>query len=202
MFSYKTILHPVRTKISVGTCRFFASLSPCEREEEARSFLEQVKKDLTGASHHAFAFRLGVGDKLFARFDDDGEPAGTAGQPMLSVLEKFDLTNVVVVGTRYFGGVKQGIGGLIRAYRACAEAGVKAAPICKKWLTERALLEVPYDYLGAAIREVEALAGEVLKFEYGQKVTVEITIPSQEKENLSRRLASVSRGKAEARFLG
>jgi putative IMPACT (imprinted ancient) family translation regulator len=108
MYSYKTVAAAVRTKTAVGACRFYASLSFC-RTEEARSFLQKVREELTSATHHAYAFRLGVGDKLLARCDDDGEPAGTAGPPMLAVLEKADLTNVIVVGTRYFGGVKLGV---------------------------------------------------------------------------------------------
>ena len=118
MYSYKTIADDVRTRIAVGACRFYASLSPCRSEEEVRSFLSRVKEELPGATHHAYAYRLGVGDALLARCDDDGEPAGTAGPPMLAALEKAELTNVIVVGTRYFGGVKLGIGGLIRAYRS------------------------------------------------------------------------------------
>ena len=125
IYSYKTIAAEVRTKIAVGACRFYASLSFCRSEEEAHLFLQKVKEDLPGATHYAYAYCLGVGDALRARCDDDGEPAGTAGPPMLAVLEKEALTNIIVVGIRYFGGVKLGLGGLVRAYRFCAEAGVK-----------------------------------------------------------------------------
>ncbi|HAA34201.1 MAG TPA: YigZ family protein [Firmicutes bacterium] len=196
MYSYKTIADSVRTKIAVGACRFYASLSSCRSEEEARSFLSRVKEELPGATHHAYAYRLGIGDALLARCDDDGEPAGTAGPPMLAALEKAELTNVIVVGTRYFGGVKLGIGGLIRAYRSCAEAGVKAARICIRELKARVLLQVPYDYLGAVIREVEAGGGEVLTFNYSQDVALEILLPYGEMQRISERIAGVTRGQA------
>lgn len=197
IYSYKTIATDVRTKIAVGACRFYASLSFCRSEEEARSFLRKVKEELTGATHHAYAYRLGVGEALLARCDDDGEPAGTAGSPMLAVLEKEDLTNVIVVGTRYFGGVKLGLGRLVRAYRSCAEAGVKAACICTRELNAKALLQTPYDCLGAVIREVEACGGKTLAFNYGQYVSLEILLPLKQIETIIERIASASRGQAE-----
>ncbi|MGI5875724.1 MAG: IMPACT family protein [Dethiobacteria bacterium] len=196
MYRYKTIAQTLRTKIAVGACRFYASLSPCVTEEEARSFISRTKEELPGATHHAFAYRLGFGDRLLARCDDAGEPAGTAGPPMLAVLEKVELTNVVLVGTRYFGGVKLGVGGLIRAYRACAEAGVNEAHILEKELMSALTIHTPYDYLGAVLREVEAGEGKVVKFDYGQGVNLEIAIPFRQVQALPERIASASQGKA------
>lgn len=196
MYSYKTIAAPVRTKIAVGACRFYASLTYCEREEQARSFVERVKGELTGATHHAWAFRLGLGGKMLARCDDAGEPAGTAGPPMLAVLENEDLTNLIVIGTRYFGGVKLGVGGLIRAYRSCAEAGVRASRICTRELKEKVLLEVPYDYLGPVVREIEAASGEILDFRYGDDVKIMVILPQRKMDGFHGRIADASRGKA------
>ncbi|NLJ55753.1 MAG: DUF1949 domain-containing protein [Firmicutes bacterium] len=196
VYRYRTIAAGVRTKIAVGACRFYASLSFCRTEEEARAFISGVPAELPGATHHAHAYRVGVGAELLARCDDAREPAGTAGPPLLSVLEKEQLTNVVVVGTRYFGGVKLGIGGLIRAYRACAEAGVEAATICVRELMARAVLQVPYDYLGAVVKEIEAAAGKVLNFHYGQDVTLECKVPLRKMEELPGRIAAAGRGRA------
>ncbi len=192
--AYKTIEQPIRVKSAVGSCRFYASVTPCVTEGEARRFLEQVKEELPGATHHAFAFRLGVGDSILARSDDAGEPAGTAGSPMLGVLEKYDLTNLMLVGTRYFGGVKLGIGGLVRAYRACAESGIQGASICQRELQARIILRIPYDYLGAAVQQVESLQGKVVDFIYGQEVTLEILIPQRWKDDLLDQVASVCKG--------
>lgn len=196
VYRYRTVAAGIRTKIAVGACRFYASLDFCRTEEEALAFIRRVQEELAGATHHAYAYRLGLGDKLLARCDDAREPAGTAGPPMLGVLEKEKLTNVVVVGTRYFGGVKLGIGGLVRAYRSCAEAGVKAADICVRELMSRAVLQVPYDYLGAVVREIEAGAGEVLHFRYGQDVSLEFVLPLREMVKLPGRIATASRGQA------
>ena len=176
MYSYKR-LQSRENSNSCGACRFYASLSFCCSDKEARLFLHEVKEELTSATHHAYAYRLGLGDALIARCDDAGEPAGTAGPPMLAVLEKADITNVIVVGTRYFGGVKLGVGGRVRAYRSCAEAGVQAARIYTRKLKAKVLLQVPYDYLGAVVREVEASSGETLDFQYDNDVCLEILIP-------------------------
>ena len=135
-----------------------------------------------------------MGAQILARSDDAGEPAGTAGPPMLGVLEKNELTNLVLVGTRYFGGIKLGIGGLVRAYRACAEAGIKEASIRKQEIREQKRFMVPYDYLGAVVREVETVGGEVARFEYGQLVVLDIVFPLKEKNDLLNRIKSVCKG--------
>jgi uncharacterized YigZ family protein len=196
MYRYKTIAQTLRTKIAVGACRFFASLAPCLTEKEARSFIDRTKEELPGATHHTFAFRLGFGEQMLARCDDAGEPAGTAGPPMMGVLEKAELTNIVLVGTRYFGGVKLGVGGLIRAYRACAEAGISKARILEKELMSTLDIHTPYDYLGAVLREVEASEGKAVKFDYGQGVNLKVIVPFRQAQYLPERLASVSQGKA------
>ena len=200
MFEYRTIGAMVQVKIPVGACRFYASLAPVATEKDAKEYLEAVQEQLPGATHHATAYRLGWGDKMLARSDDDGEPAGTAGLPLLSVLEKADLTNVMLVGTRYFGGVKLGIGGLIRAYRACGEAGVNAAPILHQELQVRLELVVPYDYLGAVEREIKAREGEVLQHGFDQQVVLDILVPLRKLDGFSERMAGVSRGEAKIRY--
>ncbi len=196
MFKYRSVSGPSRSRIPVGACRFIASLSPCETEEEAREFINLVKEELPGATHHAYAYRLGLGEKTLARFSDDGEPALTAGPPMLGVLEKEKLTNIVLVGTRYFGGVKLGIGGLVRAYRSCARAGVREAAICEKELQTEILLRVPYDYLGGILKEIEAREGKVIEYRYLQDVQIRGRLPLREKDLFARRAAEISRGTA------
>ncbi len=196
MFKYRTVSSRSRVKIAVGACRFICSLSPGETEEEANAFINLVKEELPGATHHAYAYRLGLGEKLLARFSDDGEPALTAGPPMLGVLEKEALTNVVLVGTRYFGGVKLGIGGLVRAYRSCALAGVREALICEKELQTDFKIRVPYDYLGGVMKEIEAREGKVLDFIYRQDVQISGRVPLREKKTLISRVIDVSRGAA------
>lgn len=200
--SYKTILEFQRTKIAVGACRFFASLAPCASEGAARQFLGQVKAALPGARHHAFALRIGQGERVLSRCDDAGEPAGTAGPPMLSVLEKHDLTDLVLVGSRYFGGVKLGIGGLIRAYRACAEAGIAEATITTREIMQQVTLVIPYDFLGAVVRELESAGGEARRFLYEEEVTLESFISWNKLDDCLQRIQSVTKGQARVSING
>ncbi len=194
MFCYYTVKTKVQVKIAVGACRFYASIAPVENESEVKTYLKAVEEQLPGATHYANAFRLGFGDEMLARSDDDGEPAGTAGTPLLAVLEKAEVTNVMLVGTRFFGGVKLGIGGLIRAYRACGEAGVKAATIVKEELKVKMKLLVPYGYLGAVEREIKALEGEVLQHSFGEHVSLNIILPLRRINGFDERIAGISRG--------
>lgn len=197
MYSYRTVAAPVQVKIPVGACRFYASLAPAATEQEVKDYLEEVKTQLPGATHYATASRLGLGDNMLARSDDDGEPAGTAGPPLLAVLEKGDLTNVILVGARFFGGVKLGIGGLIRAYRACGEAGIEAAQIVRKELTAGFELVVPYDYLGAVEREIKAREGEISQHVFDSQVILHLLMPLRKVDGFKERLAGISRGEVE-----
>ncbi len=192
--SYRTLMSPVRAKVPVGACRFIASLAPAASEPEARGFIDAICKEFNDANHNAYAYKVGHGNSVIRRSFDDGEPASTAGPPMLDVLEKYNLTNVVVVGTRYFGGVKLGVGGLVRAYRGCAEEGVKAARTETRYFTRVIRFEIPYKHVGSAIREIEGLKGTVKKMEYGSLVLVTAVIREKYASLLLKRLMDASRG--------
>ena len=195
--SFRTLTASVRVKVPVGACRFIASLAPAASEAEARDFIAAVSKEFNDANHNAFAYKIGLGDSALRRFSDDGEPASTAGPPMLDVLDKYDLTQVVVVGTRYFGGVKLGVGGLIRAYRGCAEAGVGAAPIETRYFTRAFQIQVPYEHVGGTLREIEALKGTVKNIAYGSRVTVTAVVRKKFAGIFIKKLEDTSRGQAE-----
>jgi uncharacterized YigZ family protein len=127
--SYLTIKQSLRKEIKIKDSSFLASISPTANQEEAARFVEDCKKQYFDATHNCFAYKI---DESVYRFSDDGEPSGTAGRPILNMLEKYDLFNVVLVVTRYFGGTKLGIGGLKRAYGKAAETVINQAKIVKK----------------------------------------------------------------------
>lgn len=124
MKNYKTILRDGITEEEIKKSRFICQINRIETEEEGREIIAQIKKEHYKATHSCSAMIVGENSEI-KRSSDDGEPSGTAGVPMLTVLEKNGLTNVVAVVTRYFGGVKLGAGGLIRAYAGAVANGVK-----------------------------------------------------------------------------
>lgn len=123
--------------------KFIALAFPVTTEEEVKQKLEEVKKQYHDARHHCYAWVLGF-DRLAHRYNDDGEPSGTAGRPIFGQIQSFDLTNVLVVVVRYFGGTKLGVSGLINAYKTAAREALGAAKIIH--LTVNDLYELDYDY--------------------------------------------------------
>lgn len=130
----KTIKENVNAQISEKKSRFIADLIYVSSEEEAQANLEQIRKKYYDARHHCFAYRILEKDTILERASDDGEPSGTAGAPMLNLLSKNDLMNVLLVVTRYFGGILLGTGGLVRAYTGASQQAIKKASIVtQKW---------------------------------------------------------------------
>lgn len=194
---FTTVAQNVRVKIPVGACRFLASVARTDSEEAARDFIARVCGEFTDATHNAFAYKIGMGDNAVARYSDDGEPAGSAGPPMLQAIESAQLTNVTVVGTRYYGGVKLGIGGLVRAYRACTEAGLAEAGRSREVALSCLTVTVPYELLGTVIRELAACGGDVETVDYHEcGVTVTGKIPAAAIDAVRVQMTEATRGKA------
>ena len=120
---YKTILTQAEAEIVEKKSRFIATVRPVKTEEEAKAFIEEMKKKYWNATHNVFAYQIGERNEL-QRFSDDGEPQGTAGMPVLSVLKGEDIKDTAIVVTRYFGGTLLGTGGLVRAYGHSAKEGL------------------------------------------------------------------------------
>ena len=165
--------------------RFIATVKPVESEEEAFSFINETKKKYWDARHNCSAFVIGKRQEL-TRCSDDGEPAGTAGRPMLDVLLKEDIHNVAVVVTRYFGGVLLGTGGLVRAYQKATQQGLAASEIIEKM--DGSVLYIRTDYTG--IGKLQYLFAQeqitVMDTEYGADVLVKAVIPVEDKERIEK----------------
>ena len=193
--SYLSIKKEVRRRLAVGRCRFIATLCPVASEEEARRFIERIKIEFSDATHNTFAYRVGFKRNLLERCSDDREPVGTAGPPILSVLRKAELTDTAMVVTRYFGGVKLGVGGLIRAYRAAAEEGLKAASTVRRVYMERLKARLPYENLGAATKLISSRKGKIISIEYGEDVVIDFHLRSRDKDGFRRALHDATRGR-------
>ena len=180
--------------------RFIGQVKPVETEEEARAFVEQVKKKHYDARHNCWCYRLRDGG--VERYSDDGEPQGTAGQPMLNVFQREEVTNVVCVVTRYFGGVLLGAGGLVRAYTQSAKDALDAAGISvvRRWV--EAAVPCPYSFFDRVRLEVEAHGGVLGETEYAADVTVHALLPEGQVEAFSARMTELTAGGTAVQLLG
>ena len=179
--------------------RFISQLWRVETEEEARAHLEAVRKKYYDARHHCWCYLLKSGA---VRYSDDGEPQGTAGQPMLNVFQRQEVTNVFCVVTRYFGGILLGAGGLTRAYTRGAKDALDAAGVC--WVSLWTLWDVPctYPLLERAKLEIAACGGVVRDTVYGAEVTLRAAFPAGGAESFVPRLTELSAGALEMAAAG
>lgn len=164
-------------EITEKKSRFIADVRPVKTEEEALSFLEEIRKKYWDARHHCFAWVIGERREIM-RGGDDGEPSGTAGRPMLDVLLGEDLYDTAVVVTRYFGGTLLGTGGLVRAYSAAVQAGLEESILIEK--KAGVLLSIHTDYNG--IGKIQYLLGQkkipILESEYAEEVAMRVIVPA------------------------
>lgn len=175
--------------------RFIATVRPVETEEEAVAFINEMKKKYWDARHNCSAFVIGSRQEL-TRCSDDGEPAGTAGRPMLDVLLREGIHNTAVVVTRYFGGVLLGTGGLVRAYQKATQEGLAGSVIIEKRLGIE--LHIRTDYTGIGkLQYLFAQQGiNVIDTEYGADVIVKAMIPIEEKETVEKAITEQTNGQA------
>lgn len=154
--SYITIANEFRTEYIIEKSRFIATIAPVSTEEEAQAFIQRISKEFWDATHNCTAYAIGPRQEQ-QRSSDNGEPSGTAGKPMLEVLKKTAITNVAVVVTRYFGGIKLGAGGLIRAYSHSVAKAVQEGP--KLLIAPRQIvsLTIDYSYFESVERQLQTL---------------------------------------------
>ena len=175
--------------------RFIATVRPVETEEEAVAFINETKKQYWDARHNCSAFVIGSNQEM-TRCSDDGEPAQTAGRPMLDVLLKEGVTNVAVVVTRYFGGVLLGTGGLVRAYQKAVQEGLAASVIIEK--RKASLLSVGTDYNGVGKLQYLFAQKEIstMDTEYGADVLFAVLVPAERKSEIEKAIIEQTSGTA------
>ena len=165
-----------RVEIKVKGSRFIAKVFPVAEAAEAEEKIAGIRKREFSASHHCTAYRVGPDAQLF-RFNDDGEPSGTAGQPILRQIEGRELTNTLVVVTRYYGGTKLGTGGLIRAYGEAASEGLDAAGEKKNVISEHLYVSFDYDDTSPAMYVLQQFDAEVIASTYSEKTELTVAVP-------------------------
>lgn len=193
--AYRVVYRGGEGEIIEKKSRFIATVKPVESEEEAVAFIAEMKKKYWDARHNCSAFVIGANQEL-TRCSDDGEPAQTAGRPMLDVLLKEGITNTVVVVTRYFGGVLLGTGGLVRAYQKAVQEGLANAQIIEK--KEGILLYVNTDYNGLGKLQYLFAQKEIsiLESEYTADVRMQVLVPSERKDEIEKAVIEHTSGAA------
>ena len=179
--------------------RFIGRIWPVETEEEALRKIQEMKKKHYDATHNCWAYVIRDGA---VRFSDDGEPGGTAGMPMLQVLQREELYNVVCVVTRYFGGILLGAGGLVRAYTKGAKIAVDAAGKSMKRVWTALYLPCPYSYYERVKLAVAAFDGLIRKTDYGAEIELEVLFPEGRTQAFLTHLRDMTSGTVEAMEIG
>ena len=179
--------------------RFIGRIWPVETEEEALARIQEMKKKHYDATHNCWAYIIRDGA---VRFSDDGEPGGTAGMPMLQVLQREGLFNAVCVVTRYFGGILLGAGGLVRAYTKGAKIAVDAAGKSMKRVWTVLYVPCPYSFYERVRLEAEAFGGIVRKADFGAEVELELLFPEAKTQVFLDRLTDMTAGTVESMEIG
>ena len=174
--------------------RFIGRVWPVETEEEALAKIQEMKKQHYDATHNCWAYVIKDGPM---RFSDDGEPGGTAGNPMMQVLQRENLFNVVCVVTRYFGGILLGAGGLVRAYTKGAKIAIDAAGKSMKRVWSVLYVPCPYSYYERMKLEVEAFDGVLRDTQFGAEVELEILIAQPKAQAFLDRVVDMTSGTVE-----
>ena len=175
---------------------FIANIARADSEEEATAFIETMKKKYWDARHNCSAFVIGERGEL-TRCSDDGEPSGTAGRPMLEVLLRENIKNIVVVVTRYFGGTLVGTGGLVRAYTQAVKEGLNDCKIGVLRMGVPLALTTDYNGIGKILYLLSAMGLTPKDSDYGEKVTLQVLVPVEEKDRLVRDITEATAGKTE-----
>ena len=191
---YRTIAKEAEATQIIERSRFIAHVKPVETREEAESFIAEIKGSYRDATHNVPA--MVIGEKSQIQWaSDDGEPQGTSGAPMVQMLVKKGLTNVVIVVTRYFGGIKLGTGGLVRAYTSSAQLALDEAGICS--VMEMCSIETEIDY--SHLAKFQKLAGndfDIADLQYGEKITMTIHAKAEAEDQVKGLIGNITSGTA------
>ncbi|MDR2123031.1 MAG: YigZ family protein [Flavobacteriaceae bacterium] len=182
VFEYKTIDQPVTDALlKIKGSKFYGLLFPVNHEEDVKKCLKQSQELYPQATHYCYAFRLGIKGEIH-RVNDDGEPSGTSGLPIYNRLVSSELTNVLLIVVRYFGGTKLGVSGLIKAYRDSAQFTIEQSKISIKELSESYQLSFDYTYQSSVMTLLKKLNIEPRSFDFSEKCSLFIEIPMKKKE--------------------
>lgn len=192
---YRTVAHEGVHETEINRSRFICALAPAATEEEAQAFVARVRREHPTATHNCFAYVIGA-DASVQKASDDGEPGGTAGVPMLQMLTRRDVRYAVAVVIRYYGGVKLGAGGLIRAYGGVVGEALDALGTITRQRFRLATVTVDHQRAGKLENDLRATGRSVRNVNYAENVVIEIGLPDAEVDTFRGWLADATAGAA------
>ena len=193
-----TVKKQGEAEITIKRSRFIATVKPVKTEEEALEFLSSLKQKYWDARHNVYAYILRENNTM--RYSDDGEPAGTGGVPVLDMLKKEGLTDIIVVVTRYFGGILLGTGGLVHAYSSAAREGVDDAVRLEMVRCRRLFINCDYTLWGKVQNELMSFTLKMLPPEYTDTVSVTVFVPVEDTVRLEKTLTEATNAKISMTF--
>lgn len=199
--NYLTLSGYGRDEVVIQKSRFIGEAWPVTSEEEALAHLREVRETTRDARHHCYAYVIGENEGIL-RYSDDGEPGGTAGMPMISLIRSRHLVNCLAVVTRYFGGILLGTGGLVRAYTEGTRIALEAAGIVRMEMTCRDLCEVPYAAWDSVKYTLERLPAKAEEIEFGAAVSFTLLSRQKDREQILHDLSQASGRTLETLFEG
>lgn len=197
---YRTVKHTSNDEYVTKRSRFIGYVAPVKTQEEATEFINSIKTKHWDAKHNVYAYVLRDGQTR--RYSDDGEPQGTAGVPVLDVLLKENVTDCVVVVTRYFGGILLGTGGLVRAYSYTAKLAIESSGIIDMKLCNELQLKCDYNFYGRVPALIAEFNGSCDDTKYTDEVIVDFKIPKSDYDKFESKLIDVSNGRYRTKIIG
>ena len=198
---YNTVLKNSKDEIIIDKSKFIGYSFHINNVDEAESFIKEIKKKHYDATHNCYAYLL-KDDMSIAKASDDGEPSSTAGIPMLEVLKKENITDTLIIATRYFGGIKLGAGGLVRAYTKTAKIAIESNIIVNKKIYQKILLEIDYNFLNKIQKYIEK--NDIISNvpEFMEKVRISIYQKDEYLDDLKKDILNITNGDCDIKFLG
>lgn len=194
---YKTIEEAVEVTMRERSSKFLSFIYPVENEEQIREALDALRKRYFDATHHCYAWRLGPRGEQF-RANDDGEPSGTAGKPILGQMLSHEITDCLIVVVRYFGGTKLGVPGLIAAYKESAANAIEAATVVERTVDRRMTIDFPYLVMNDVMRVIKEEQPSIAGQEFDNLCTMHLTIREGRADILIEKLKKAGASVSEA----
>jgi uncharacterized YigZ family protein len=192
---YKIPATLYRTEETIKRSKFIATVAHASTREDAKTFISVIKSEFQDASHNCWAYVAGPpGDTARVGMNDDGEPSGTAGKPILSVLLYSEIGEIVAVVTRYFGGTKLGTGGLVRAYSSSVKNAIAGLSVKEKKDVLSLTVTLDYSKLTAVKLLIKSFSTEIIEENYEADVSLKIEIPRRKKDSFTQAITDLTRG--------